>query len=102
MLAPRSAVSLSLTVPDTSTVWPTCSVSLVEALGMIFSVVADATAAGTVAEPDVPTAPVALAVSLHFRLDRMKLSAESPAFKQPVTVRLRRVLRFLLGRLGLR
>ena len=83
-----SALSLSLTAPVTSTVWPMCSMSLVDGLGMIFSVVADATAGGIV-EPDVPTAPVVsdvLDLSLHFRSDRMKLSGESPAFKQPVTV----------------
>jgi len=53
--------------------------------GLSLSVVADAIAAGAGAEPDVPTAPGAF-LSLNFRSDRIKLSAESPAFKQPVTV----------------
>jgi hypothetical protein len=89
VLAARSALSRSFTGPVTSIVWPTCSMRLIVALGMMLSVVADATAAGMVVEPDVPTAPaalLALALSLHFRSDKVKLSGESPAFKQPVTV----------------
>ena len=49
MLAPPSALACSLIAPVTSIVWPTCPVRLTEALGMMFSVVADATAAEAVA-----------------------------------------------------
>jgi hypothetical protein len=70
------------TVPVISTWCPTCSLSLVLP-GAIFNVVADPISAGAV-EPDVPTAPVPLLA--HFRSDRVNESAESPAFKQPVTV----------------
>jgi hypothetical protein len=82
----RSALSLSAIVPVTSTVWPTCSLSLVEPLGMTFRLVAEAMAAGGVPVPEVPTAPVPFVSLFHFRSYSMKLSAESPAFRQPVTV----------------